>query len=426
MPRKLINHVVIVDGASSGAYLAPAFRSHGVQCIHVISSDSLPLTHQKQFYAPDYVRTIVHRGDLEQTLAALRGYDVGVILNGQDSGLELADTLADCLGVHWRNPLHSSSARRDKFLMIDAVRRAGLLAPEQCRASSPAQLVAWTQAHGSMPVVLKPTRSAGVAGVKICSSLEQVEAAAHDILAMTSYFNERNEQIVAQSYSEGQEYIVDSVSFDGHHKLVSLWQVDRARVHAPRLDKMVVVDHNDSQYRHLVDYAFRVLDALDFRYGPSHLEIIDTKQGPTIVELNARLHGSLDPRLTTAVTGKNHVSSTVEAFLNPDHFLRTLNVPDTFSGYCGHVLLVSHGCGVLQRDFVWDAIERLPSFVSMKKWAEIGRSVEVTTDLRTALGVVGLYSEESETVLRDWKCLRQMEEEFFQDASVLTPADAAA
>jgi ATP-grasp domain len=420
MPSKLMTHAVIVDGASSGAYLAPAFRSYGVQCIHVISSETLPPAHQKQFHAQDYVRTILHNGRLEDTLASLGGYDIGVVLNGQDSGLELADTIADRLVVHCRNPLRSSATRRDKYLMIDAVRRAGLRAPEQCASTSPSELLAWARAHRTLPIVLKPTRSAGVAGVKICRSLDQVEAAAQDILSMASYFNERNEMIVAQSYSEGQEYIIDSVSYDGRHKLISLWQVDRDRTHSPRLEKMVVVDHNEPEYRHLIDYAFQVLDALDMHYGPSHLEIIDTAQGPTVVELNARLHGSLDPRLTTAVTGKNHVSATVQAFLNPDHFLRTLESVDSFSGFCGHVLLLSPRSGILRRDFVWDAIERLPSFVSLKKWAEVGHRLSVTTDLRTALGVVGLYHADFDAVLQDWRRLRALETEFFAESDVVS------
>jgi biotin carboxylase len=421
MPSKLMNHAVIVDGASSGAYLAPALRSYGVQCIHVISSSGLPAAHQRQFHGADYVSTVVHDGDLEKTLAALRGLDIGVVLNGQDSGLELADTIADALAIPWRNPLSTSPTRRDKFLMAQAVRRAGLNAPRQFRSTSPHEVVDWARTQ-PLPLVLKPTRSAGVAGVKVCRSLEQVAAAAQAILAMPSYFNEANEAIVAQSYLEGQEYIVDSVSFDGHHKLISLWQVDRERTHSPRLEKMVVVDHNEARYRHLIDYAFKVLDALDMRFGPSHLEVMDTAEGPSLVELNARLHGSLDPRLTTAVTGRSHVAATVEAFLNPDRFLRTLGEADTFSGFCGHVLLLSSRAGELRRDFVWDSIRALPSFVSLKKWVERGQRIEVTTDLRTAMGVVGLYGADAHAVLRDWQQVRQLEAAFFAQADAVVQA----
>ncbi len=39
---KLISTVAIVDGASTSTYLAPAFRPYGVQCVHVLSSESLP------------------------------------------------------------------------------------------------------------------------------------------------------------------------------------------------------------------------------------------------------------------------------------------------------------------------------------------------------------------------------------------------
>ena len=119
----------------------------------------------------------------------------------------------------------------------------------------------------------------GVTGVKICRTLDQAEAAARDVLATRSLYNQPNDDIVIQSYSEGQEYIVDSVSFEGRHRVVSLWEVHRDRTHAPRLDKMLVLNHADPRYAPLLDYAAAVLDALDVRFGPTHLELFDTADG---------------------------------------------------------------------------------------------------------------------------------------------------
>ena len=98
-------------------------------------------------------------------------------------------------------------------------------------------------------------------------------------------------------------------------KVVSLWEVERDRRHSPRLEKMLVVDHTEIRFREVIAYAAQVLDAVGLHYGPSHLELIVTADRPTIVELNSRLHGSLDPRLPR------------------------------FKGFCGHILLVSPKAG---------------------------------------------------------------------------------
>ena len=41
----------------------------------------------------------------------------------------------------------------------------------------------------------------------------------------------------------------------------------------------------------LVDYMHKVLDALEIRNGPSHGEIMWTKDGPCLVEVGSRPHG---------------------------------------------------------------------------------------------------------------------------------------
>ncbi len=426
MNNKLIDAVVIVDGASTAAHLAPGFRSYGVKCVHVISSPSLARLYKEQFNAHDYVREIVHNDDLANTVSEIRslGLDIAVVLHGLDSACELADQIAHAIGARYRNPLETSAARRHKYLMIETVRRAGLRAPAQLVSKDPSEIMQWVRELSELPVVIKPTKSAGVAGVKICRSLSEVKAAAKNVLATTSIYEQTNDEILVQSFSQGQEYIVDSVSFNGRHKVISVWEVERDRRNSPHLDKMVVVDHSAPRYSQLLDYAARVLDALGVTYGPTHLEIIDTAAGPVIVELNARLHGSLDPRLTSAVTGENQVSATVEAFVCPEIFLDELGKTPKIYGHCGHILLLSKANGVLLRDSVWPEIGELQSTVSIKQWARLGDIVTITTDLRTAMGAVGVFSKDYEQVVHDWKKIRSLEDAFFSSAgSVHLPSD---
>lgn len=411
--KQLIDTVAIVDGASTSAHLAPAFRAYGVKCVHVLSSETLPERLRAQINPADYVRSVVHRGDVAETAAALRDLDISVVLPGGGSGIELASWLAEELQVPLRNPVALASARRDKFVQIETLIRAGLRTPQQFQSRSPADIVEWTRSHGRLPVVVKPTRGAGVKGVKVCRSLSDVEGAARNILSTKSYYDEIQQEILVQSYSEGQEYIVDAVSYDGEHKVISVWEVDRDRGPSPRLEKMLVVPHTEARYREIIDYAKQVLDAVGLYYGPSHMELIVTAEGPTIVELNSRLHGSLDPRLTTAVTGENQISATVDAFINPAKFLRSVDEPPTFSGFCGHILLVSPREGTLDRDFDWAAVEALPSVVSVKRWVKPGSRLAVTTDLQTALGMVGVFHPSFDQLVEDWQAIRKIERQFF-------------
>lgn len=420
MAYTFLDTVLIVDGASTACYLAPAFRANGVNCVHVISSPDFPSSFQKFFKKEDYVRQIEHDGDMESTLWKLRDLRIGAVLHGLDAGLVLADALAERLEIPSRNPAESSLTRRDKFMMIDRIRKAGLRAPMQFHSASVDDVMAWARAQRGLPLVVKPARSAGVSGVKICRTLEQVDAAARHVLATRSIYNHPNDDIVVQSYSEGQEYIVDSVSFGGKHRVVSLWEVHRDRVHAPRLDRMLLVNHDDSQYVNLLNYAKEALNALDVRFGPSHLELINTIEGPVVVELNSRLHGSLDLRLTTAVTGENHVSATVGAILDSERMFDVSTATRMFRGSCGHVLLRSPCSGMLNRDFPWQSIRDLPSFVGLTQTINAGDRIELTVDLTTSLGTVSLYAESNEQLNEDCQRIRAIELEFFEKRENVT------
>ena len=391
--------------------------------MHVLSSEKLPERLKAQINHSDYIRSVVYQNDISALAEMLKDLQIDLVLPGGGSGIELASELADALDVPLRNPGHLAKARRHKYEQIEILNRNGLLTPKQYQSEQVAEIIEWTNTHLNLPVVVKPTRGAGVSGVKVCHTLSQVREASESILKSKSYYDEDQNEILVQSCTEGQEYIVDMVSFDGHHKVVSVWEVDRDRRESPRLEKMVVVDHTQPCYSQLIDYSKKVLDVVGLNYGPSHMEVMLTSEGPVIVELNSRLHGSLDPLLTTAVTGENHVSATVNAFVNTSHFIDSISQKPVFNGFCGHVLLVSPVSDREFWNFPWDRIESLPSFVSVKRWVKPGEQLHVTTGLQTAIGMVGLFHEKSEQLDADWKEIRKIEKEYFSiPATAIEPA----
>ena len=88
MPHRFIDTVLIVDGASTAAYLAPAFRAYGIRCAHVISDPDLPEIYRNQFVPSDYIRQVQHHGDVDATLAQLRDLRIGAVLHGLDFAVE--------------------------------------------------------------------------------------------------------------------------------------------------------------------------------------------------------------------------------------------------------------------------------------------------------------------------------------------------
>src|SRR6266568_1170682 len=211
---------VIVDGYSTGNFLPAAFARAGVEVVHVQSTDEL----MPSMLGPDltqYRENLIAEDEagIDRTVARLRELAPVAVLAGQEPGVPLSDLLAERLGLPG-NSTALSQARRDKFQMIEALRTAGVRCARQFKSSDPQGVVDWARAEGRYPVVVKPLSSASTDNVFICRSEQEVESAARTVLAANNIFDLPNTEALIQSYLDGVEYIVDSVSVDGRHYVV--------------------------------------------------------------------------------------------------------------------------------------------------------------------------------------------------------------
>src|SRR5438309_557056 len=77
------------------------------------------------------------------------------------------------------------------------------------------------------PCVAKPLASASTDGVFICRNAADLRAAFPAILSTKDIFDGNNERVLVQSFLTGTEYIVDTVSVDGHAYVCGVWQYDK-------------------------------------------------------------------------------------------------------------------------------------------------------------------------------------------------------
>ncbi|WIM99832.1 ATP-grasp domain-containing protein [Actinoplanes oblitus] len=311
--------VVLVDAYTSGKYLLPEFTALGAGVVHVQSTAEF----MASMPAPDlsgYAARIVHR-DLAGTAASLRPYAPVRVLAGQEPGVLLADALARELGLPMNDP-DRSEARRDKYLMIDAVRSAGLHCADQFTSGDPAELAAW-RPPGGYPVVVKPRRSAAGDSVFICDTADQVRAAAAAVLGSATIYGEANPQALVQSYLRGTEYVVDMVSHDGHRYVCGVWEYRKRLLPSGRniYDRERLLAPDEAPAAELMAYVDRALDALGIRFGPTHAEVILTPDGPALVEVGCRLAGNMHPGFHDHCAGGNQATLAALEVVRPRDFL---------------------------------------------------------------------------------------------------------
>lgn len=131
--------VVVVDPFSSGAQLAARVIKLGYKLIMLFSETDSPVAALVQSGTDLKGETVQHddrnpdaRESLEQTVAKLKAlqYPILAILPGAETGVLLADKLADKFSTR-TNPLYLSTARRNKYVMGETIRKAGVRAVKQ-------------------------------------------------------------------------------------------------------------------------------------------------------------------------------------------------------------------------------------------------------------------------------------------------------
>ena len=102
-----------------------------------------------------FQRVIQHDAGYEKTLRAVRCHRPASVVVGCESGVELAERLANELGLP-ANGATLCAARRDKSLMAEAVSRQGLRTARQFLSDDIEAIINWSSNTLDWPVIVKP------------------------------------------------------------------------------------------------------------------------------------------------------------------------------------------------------------------------------------------------------------------------------
>lgn len=253
-------------------------------------------------------------------------------------------------------------------------------------------------------------------GVKLCRSYE--EARDHFI-----YLTEVHQCVnggdaggaaLCQEYLQGREYVVDQVSLNGEHKVMTVWLYDKRDANGASFVYFgdIPIESDTPEAQQLIPYARQVLDALGVKNGPSHGEFILTKDGPCLVEMNCRCHGGdgIWERMIAGLTGGyNQVVATVDCYLNPERFHEYPAEPEKFQTHGQCVDLVSFSEGIVKSTPGYDRIRNLPSFVHLESSYGPGSKVRKTVDMITDIGSLIVMHSDPKILEEDIAIIRSLE-----------------
>ncbi|MGI9488268.1 MAG: ATP-grasp domain-containing protein [Geminicoccaceae bacterium] len=408
--------VIIVDGYSTGRELLNMLILLDTPCLHLRSVAEPPSVLARSFDPRGYLEDLGHLGVPVEAAATLRDRNPAAVVAGSEPGVTYAEQLADQLGLP-TNDMHQAECRRDKFVMTRTIADHGLHAASQILLRDKAEAECWAGKIARWPIVLKPIDSAGSDGVTICHSYDDIGYAADRIFDKTNLLGFTNRKLVAQSFLDGQQFIVNTVSKDSLHTVTDVWYMNVRPVpgFANAMQDFVLADPNAPEIAELIAYTKKAITALGIRNGAAHSELKLTKEGPALIETGARLMGptiEASPYLAAGLPG-TQASALAHSLVAPDRLVEDYRAERC---YCyrkaiAKSFFIFKGQGTVRSTKGLERLKSLPSFHSMHRPLLEGDEVRLTADTVGRGGVVYLVHDRPEQIDQDRSLIRKWDDD---------------
>ena len=159
--------------------------------------------------------------------------------------------------------------------------------------------------------IVKPADNSGSRGVFLVERFDDEKTVKQAYLYSKEF--SRNGDVVVEEYMEGDEVSVETLSVDGVCNVIQI--TDKLTTGAPHFVEMghsQPTKHSFAVAERIREVAIMAVNAIGIKNGPSHTEIMVTKEGPKIVELGARLGGDcITTHLVPLSTGINMVENCI-------------------------------------------------------------------------------------------------------------------
>lgn len=315
--------------------------------------------------------------------------------------------LSEHLGLGW-NPKKVVERCRDKFVMKKWLRDRGGIRINASRVVSNAEDALTFQSEvDGWPIVVKPASGAGAMSVYFAGDSGELLGACQRVLEFGMG------HVLLEEYIGGREYAVNGMADrDGRLLVTDIWGYDKRESHGiPNLYyESIKLGSGEPPFADLAHYAGQVVEALELRRSPVHMEVKVDDRGPCLIEIGCRFAGGDQPTLASKLQGRSIFE------LAACHYLEELpsSVADVdFARYDGLEARIVSGIQPRELERIHavhgiEEVERLPSFEGFGTIRPPGARLPQTRDLDTKSYEVFLLHPNPQQVAHDALAVRRL------------------
>lgn len=204
----------------------------------------------------------------------------------------------------------------------------------------------------SYPCVVKPIKGSAKKGVSFCKDARSLAESIEYASSST------NSEIIIEEYIEGYEYSIESLSYHGEHEIIQITRkVTTGYPHFAELEHHQPANIDDELRESIVSVVKKILTAVHYTDGASHIEIKVNADKIYLIEINPRGGGDrISDTLVGMSTDCDYLSSMIDIALDQYEQVPVHNV-----SYCGILFLTAQNSRILKyfddKEYDW-MIER--------------------------------------------------------------------
>lgn len=368
----LTNKTIMILGAS--ILQLPAIEKAVEMGLKVVTLDMNP--EAVGFNVPGVVKEVISTIDIDAAVEAAKRFHIdGVMTLATDMPMRTVAAVAkECglVGVSEETAIKAT----DKSVMREALRTAGVPVPKFFGVASINEFRTAVESIDG-PFMVKPADSSGSRGILKVDDRENLDSA----YEYTKHFS-HNGIVVVEECMVGPEVSVETLAIDGEVHVIQI--TDKITTGSPHFVEMGHTQPTRLDCaEEIKKVAIAANKAVGIKNGPSHTEIIVTKDGPKIVEIGARLGGDcITTHLVPLSTGVNMVEACIKIALGEKP-----NITSTFHRGSAIRYFKQHA-GVVKRI---DGVEEAKMMPGVKKVSivhGIGETITNITDSGSRMGFV--------------------------------------
>lgn len=329
-----MRNIIIVECKSTGVNFIEDIINRGYNpvVLEVSYSDSkkgdeyMELTHSDYNDIDYYFDMIYEQDTYEKTLEIVKKWDPLLILPGNEKGVVLATKLANDLNLLC-NPIENLDAMTLKDKMQNKIAEKGLRSIKGKVVKSIEEAIEFYDNEELKEVIIKPTYSAGSYNVRSCQNKEEMINSLEELFTKTNLFGDEIHDLLIQERINGTEYIVNTVSCNGQHRVTLIWKYKKVKTSEGAMiyDTCETVNELNLGEAEMIEYAYDVADALGIQYGPVHGEYMIDEKGPVLIEVNCRpCGGHMPANFLDNISGQHETDSILDSYLKPEAFQEKL------------------------------------------------------------------------------------------------------